>query len=59
MVVVAVHSIVPKVSCPDCGQEVPVHRLETQTVAQREGFTTNYRCPFCRADFDNAAQYMV
>jgi len=50
---------VPKVSCPECRREVPVHRLETKTVAQREGFTTNYRCPFCRADFDSAADNMV
>jgi len=50
---------VPKVSCPECAEQVPVHRLETNTVAQREGFATNYRCPFCRADFESADEHLV
>jgi hypothetical protein len=27
-----------------------MHELETRTVAQRDDFETNYRCPFCRSD---------
>jgi transposase-like protein len=50
---------VSKVNCPECERGVPVHRLETQTVAQREGFATNYRCPFCRADFSEPTEFMA
>ena len=49
----------PRVACPDCERDIPVHRLETRTTAQREGFDTRYRCPFCRADFANVADRLV
>lgn len=35
-----------------------MHELETRTIAQSAGFDTNYRCPFCRSDFENIQQLM-
>lgn len=32
-----------------------MHELDTQTVAARGEFTTTYRCPFCRAPFEDVA----
>ena len=43
----------PKLVCPDCTRDVAMHELDTQTVAQRSGFQTTYRCPFCRANFED------
>ena len=43
----------PKLACPDCERDVAMHELDTQTVAQRSGFQTTYRCPFCRSNFDD------
>lgn len=48
----------PKLACPECGRDVAMHELDTQTVAQRNGFETNYRCPFCRTDFEDVAKLM-
>jgi len=36
-----------------------MHELETRTIAQTTGFETNYRCPFCRSDFEEIADLMV
>ena len=47
-----------KVSCPDCERNIAMHELETQTVAQRSEFQTNYRCPFCRFDIQNVAELL-
>ena len=44
---------VTKVACPDCGRSIAMHELETRTVAQRNDFQTNYRCPFCRSDIND------
>lgn len=49
---------VPKLDCPDCGRGIAMHELETRTVAQTTGFETSYRCPFCRADFEEVKQLM-
>jgi DNA-directed RNA polymerase subunit RPC12/RpoP len=46
----------PKVHCSDCEREVAMHELETKTVAQRDGFDTRYRCPFCHADLGDVTQ---
>lgn len=48
----------PKLACPDCERDVAMRELETQTVAQRNGFETTYRCPFCRSDFENVQELM-
>jgi len=48
----------PKLACPDCDRDVAMHELETQTVARPNGFETNYRCPFCRADFEDVSDLM-
>ena len=50
---------VPKVRCPECGRDVAMHELEARTVAQRSGFKTTYRCPFCRAEFDSPSDNFV
>jgi uncharacterized protein with PIN domain len=49
----------PKLACPDCNRDVAMHELDTQTVAQREGFETTYRCPFCRADIDDVGELLA
>lgn len=49
---------VPDIECPDCGQVIAMHELETRTVAQSNGFLTTYRCPFCRADFEDVKQLL-
>jgi transposase-like protein len=48
-----------KVSCPDCDQHIAVHEIEARTVTETTGFATNYRCPFCRADFDEIGDNMM
>ncbi|MFH5799593.1 hypothetical protein [Haladaptatus sp. DYF46] len=48
----------PKVSCPDCRRKIGFHELETRTVAQSSGFSTNYRCPFCRNAIENVAELL-
>ena len=48
----------PKLACPDCGRDVAMHELDTQTVARTSGFETNYRCPFCRTNFDDVAELL-
>lgn len=50
---------VPKFDCPDCDRGIAMHELETRTVAQSNGFETNYRCPFCGADFEDVAALMA
>ena len=45
-----------KIACPDCERGVAMHELETKTIAGKTGFTTNYRCPFCRSDFEDIAE---
>jgi DNA-directed RNA polymerase subunit RPC12/RpoP len=49
---------VSQLECPDCDKGIAMHELETRTVAQTTGFQTNYRCPFCRSDFDGVQQLM-
>lgn len=49
----------PKLDCPDCQRSIAMHELETRTVAQTTGFETTYRCPFCRADFDEIEELML
>ena len=49
----------PKVTCPDCSRNIAMHELEARTVAQRTGFATNYRCPFCRTDIDDVQNNLV
>lgn len=48
----------PKMGCPDCGRDVAMHELDTQTVARRNGFQTTYRCPFCRANFEDVTELL-
>ncbi|WP_458188899.1 hypothetical protein [Haladaptatus sp. NG-WS-4] len=48
----------PKVSCPDCRRNIAFHELETNTVAQSDGFSTSYRCPFCRNTIENVAELL-
>jgi hypothetical protein len=36
-----------------------MHELEAKTVAQSSGFTTRYRCPFCRADVGDVSDNFV
>ena len=36
-----------------------MHELETRTIAQSSGFATNYRCPFCRTDFEEVGDHLV
>lgn len=48
----------PSLDCPECERGIAMHELETNTVAQTTGFETSYRCPFCRADFDDVAQLL-
>jgi hypothetical protein len=36
-----------------------MHEIEARTVTETTGFATNYRCPFCRADFDEISDNMV
>ncbi|QLC32651.1 hypothetical protein EFA46_004130 [Halarchaeum sp. CBA1220] len=43
----------PKLDCPECERGIAMHELQTRTVAQRTGFETNYRCPYCRSDFED------
>jgi DNA-directed RNA polymerase subunit RPC12/RpoP len=50
--------VVSEIECPDCGRVISMHELETRTVAQSSGFQTTYRCPFCRADFDDVKQLL-
>lgn len=59
MVVGPIRRVVPKFDCPDCDRGIAMHELETRTVAQRTGFETNYRCPFCGADFEDVAALMA
>jgi len=49
----------PKVSCPDCERSIATHELEARTVAQRAGFSTNYRCPFCRGDIEDVSRHLA
>lgn len=49
----------PKVSCPDCGRSIAMHELEANTVAQTSGFSTNYRCPYCRNDIENVSEHLA
>jgi len=49
---------VSKVACTQCGRNIALHELETKTVAQSGGFSTNYRCPFCRSDIDDVAEQL-
>lgn len=51
-------SLVTKVACPDCGRSIAMHELETRTVAQRNDFRTNYRCPFCRSDINDVGELL-
>lgn len=48
----------PKLDCPECERDIAMHELRTRTVAQRTGFETNYRCPFCQSDFDDVAELL-
>ena len=48
----------PKVNCPDCERSIAMHELEAQTVAQRQGFSTSYRCPFCRQGIEDVGQHL-
>jgi hypothetical protein len=37
-----------------------MHELEGKTTTVRSGgFSTRYRCPFCRTDMDNITDYLV
>ncbi len=54
----SIASRVPKVPCPDCRRNIAFHELETKTVAQSNGFSTNYRCPFCRNVIRNVAELL-
>ncbi len=47
---------VPKVHCPDCGRQIGMHELEAKTTTQSSGFSTRYRCPFCRTDMDDVTE---
>ncbi|WP_435099126.1 hypothetical protein [Halarchaeum sp. P4] len=48
----------PKLDCPECERGIAMHELQTRTVAQTTGFETNYRCPFCRSDFDEVGDLL-
>lgn len=45
-----------KIACPDCDRGVAMHEIETRTIAQKGEFQTNYRCPFCRSDFEDVTK---
>lgn len=49
---------VPALECPECRRTIAMHELETRTVARTKGFRTTYRCPFCRADFEDVKALM-
>ncbi|SNZ16046.1 hypothetical protein SAMN06269185_2682 [Natronoarchaeum philippinense] len=49
----------PKVDCPDCERHIAMHELEARTVTQGDGFSTNYRCPFCRGNIEDVGSLMV
>ena len=53
------HIDMPKLNCPDCRREIGMHELKAKTTACSGGFSTKYRCPFCRTDMDSVADYMV
>jgi len=36
-----------------------MHELEANTVAQSAGFSTSYRCPYCRQDIDDVADHLA
>lgn len=46
---------VPDIDCPECEAEIAMHELETKTIAQSEGFETNYVCPYCGAVFEDVS----
>ena len=46
----------PTVTCPSCDRDIAMHELEAKTTARRSGFSTRYRCPFCRSDVDDVAE---
>ena len=46
---------VPEIECPECDRAIPMHELETRTIARQEGFETTYRCPYCAADFEDVS----
>ena len=48
----------PTVACPDCDRDVAVHELDTNTVTQREGFETSYRCPYCRSTIEDVGELL-
>ena len=48
----------PDIECPECDRVIAMRELETRTVAQSSGFNTTYRCPFCRADFEDVKQLL-
>ena len=48
-----------QLDCPECGRDLSLHQLDTQTIAQRNGFETTYRCPFCRADVGDLQQHLA
>ncbi|EJN59672.1 hypothetical protein SAMN04487950_3138 [Halogranum rubrum] len=50
----------PKLNCPDCQRDIGMHELKAKTTTvQSGGFSTKYRCPFCRTDMDSVADYLV
>jgi len=49
----------PKLSCPDCDRHIAMHELEANTVTQRDGFDTSYRCPFCRGDIEDVGSRLA
>lgn len=49
----------PALNCPACERTIGMHELKAKTTACSGGFSTKYRCPFCRTDKDSVADYMA
>jgi DNA-directed RNA polymerase subunit RPC12/RpoP len=48
-----------KVHCTECGRDVGMHELEAKTVTERDGFSTTYRCPYCRTNMEDVAERLI
>ncbi|GAD51340.1 hypothetical protein MBEHAL_0100 [Halarchaeum acidiphilum MH1-52-1] len=48
----------PTLACPNCDRGIARDELRARTVPQPSGFGTNYRCPFCRGNFENVAELL-
>ncbi|AGN01564.1 hypothetical protein L593_08095 [Salinarchaeum sp. Harcht-Bsk1] len=49
----------PKVACPECDRQIAMHELEANTVTESGGFSTSYRCPYCRGSIEDVADHLA